>query len=633
MTSINSDFLRRVEPLRNLFAVSLSSISSSPGRTSYQRLLLASALIFFTATGVRFLHWHDMQTQIETGKMHFGMSDQYRSDARVLLSGQFDLFVKGPNPPANSEPMGHPPGYAVWLAALFQLFGDSITLWRFAQILLDAFTVLGVFFFARELLPFAVATIAGLLVAISPQVAYTSIVLLPDSLSVLPIIWAMFLIARCFKRPQLKLVALSGFLIGISCWFRANAMLLPLFLVPLILAFVPRVMRWRFAGALTAATIMVIAPVTIRNLIVFHAFVPLSLGSGIILYEGIADYDDQNRFGLLQKDHLVNEREAQIHNRPDYAHSLFGPDGVARERERTKSALAVIQQNPLWFAGVMGRRVRFMMTFEQTPVVSAVPAVNHTLASTSRVSPEWTKLPRDLLSADHRAAPYVRTADDGWLILEEVPAADAPLFISQAVSVVPRMDHILEVPIDITKGRFVIRLTDPDSRILFASAAVPDLFQGLPADRPPTNVLQIPFVSLDKERLVVSLHGVDGVPVSARLGPISLFQLGESSYTWTRVPRLILRTFQKFFTTRKMWVLILCGLAGMFLAGARRQALTILIVPLYYYVAHSPLHTEYRYVVVNHYFLLIFAAFAIYSTVTFLSRGAQLLRKANRSGA
>ena len=632
MISINFDFFGRSGPLRNCFAPpQLPGLHALPS-SSYRRVLLVSVLIFLTATGVRLLHWHDMQTQIETGKMHFGMSDLYRADARLLLEGQYRLFVQGPNPPTNADVLTHPPGYAVWLAALFKLFGDSLTSWRFAQILIDAFTVLGVFFVARELLPLAAATIAGILAAISPQLAYTSIVLLPDSFSVLPIVWALFLIIRFYKRPALKLVIFCGALIGISCWFRANAMLLPVFLVPLLLFVGPRRNGWRTAAALIASTLIVIAPITLRNMIVFGVFLPVSLGAGITLSEGIADYDDQNRFGLLQKDHLVNQWEAQFYNRPDYAESLYASDGIFREKERTRRALAVIKANPVWFAGVMVKRVGFMMTFEQTPVVSAVPPVSHSLARATSVSPAWTMLPRDLLSSDRKVGQGGKISEEGWLILDEAPA-DAQVFTSRPIPLHPEMDHVLEVPIEITKGRLVLKLIDPGSRTLLASAAVPDAFQGLPAGSVPTNVLQIPFTALGKEQTILSLSAAEGEGVSAQLGPVSLFQAGRSSYTWTRTPRVVLRTFQKFFTTRKMWPVILLGVALMLLSGGWRQALTVLVVPIYYYAAHSPLHTEYRYVIGTHYFLLIFAAFAIYWMGLIVARRGRLAKEGNGSAA
>ena len=39
----------------------------------------------------------------------------------------------------------------------------------------------------------------------------------------------------------------------------------------------------------------------------------------------------------------------------------------------------------------------------------------------------------------------------------------------------------------------------------------------------------------------------------------------------------------------------------------------LLVVPFYYFCTQSALHTEYRYVLVIHYFLFLFAAFAVYS--------------------
>ncbi|HYX41315.1 MAG TPA: hypothetical protein VE821_06440, partial [Pyrinomonadaceae bacterium] len=49
---------------------------------------------------------------------------------------------------------------------------------------------------AAELFPLAVATLAGLLVALSPQLAYHAIALLPDPLAPLPLLIAIWLLIR-----------------------------------------------------------------------------------------------------------------------------------------------------------------------------------------------------------------------------------------------------------------------------------------------------------------------------------------------------------------------------------------------------------------------------------------------------
>jgi hypothetical protein len=111
-----------------------------------------------------------------------------------------------------------------------------------------------------------------------------------------------------------------------------------------------------------------IAPLTIRNVIVFGKLIPVSLGAGQTLIEGIADYNTDGSFGLPQTDIELIRGEAAAYNRPDYANSLFTPDGVERDRARTVRGLAVIRAHPLWFAGVMVRRAASMLRLERTPL-------------------------------------------------------------------------------------------------------------------------------------------------------------------------------------------------------------------------------------------------------------------------
>jgi predicted membrane-bound mannosyltransferase len=73
-----------------------------------------------------------------------------------------------------------------------------------------------------------------MLVALSPQLAYNSLLLLPDSLAVLPILLAIYFIVRARKQSLVIYIIAAGGLIGLSCWLRANALLLAPFLSVLV---------------------------------------------------------------------------------------------------------------------------------------------------------------------------------------------------------------------------------------------------------------------------------------------------------------------------------------------------------------------------------------------------------------
>ncbi|MEO7971062.1 MAG: hypothetical protein ABI698_07180, partial [bacterium] len=119
---------------------------------------------------------------------------------------------------------------------------------------------------------------------------------------------------------------------------------------------------------LLCGALLIIAPLTIRNAIVYGKFIPVSLGAGQTLIEGIADYNSDGSLGLPQTDMELIRGEAETAHRPEYASSLFTPDGIERDRARLARGLAVIRAHPIWFAGVMIRRAASMLRLERTPL-------------------------------------------------------------------------------------------------------------------------------------------------------------------------------------------------------------------------------------------------------------------------
>src|SRR5205085_121572 len=89
------------------------------------------------------------------------------------------------------------------------------------------------------------------------------------------------------KRPRLTTVIAAGAMVGVSCWLRANALMLAPFLAVGVAILVSRGKRLRYGLALVAATAVVIAPITTRNWVLFHRFIPLSIAGGEDLVVGI----------------------------------------------------------------------------------------------------------------------------------------------------------------------------------------------------------------------------------------------------------------------------------------------------------------------------------------------------------
>src|SRR6185436_7488216 len=354
-----------------------SQSSHQPTRLSYVRRRAAIAVaIFLLAFGVRVLTWHD--TRLEVRKVQSVVVADYQRIAQLLRDGGISSFLSRSSPLADLNTLGHPPGYSLLVALIYSVRQSDAAI-QFVQIAADALAAVILFLIVAELLPLSAGVVAGLLAAFSPQFAWNSVLLLPDSISVLPILLAIYLLTRAAKNPRLLIFILIGALIGVSCWLRANTMLLTLFIAAAaLLMFTGK--RRQFALAVICGTLLIVLPLTIRNAIVFHRFIPLSLGAGQTFLEGIADYDKEGRFGVPNTDMGIMKQEAEIYQRPDYYGTLFNPDGVERERARLSRGFAIVRSHPFWFAGVMGKRATSMLRLERSRLLSTEPAITHSLA-------------------------------------------------------------------------------------------------------------------------------------------------------------------------------------------------------------------------------------------------------------
>jgi hypothetical protein len=560
------------------------------------------------------------------------VTSDYKYSAYLIARGDFKGFLYDINR------MGHPPGYPIVLAGIFKMFGDSDDGIQLVQIVCDSMAAVLVFLIVFELFPFGVALIAGSLAALSPQFAYHSVLLLPDSLAVLPIVLAVYLIVRAFKRPASLPLLLAGALIGISCLLRANALMLAPFLAICIAFIAGSGERLRFATALLAGTLLVVAPVTIKNWIVFGHFIPLSLGAGQTLLEGISDYDTEKQLNIPQTDLGIMRQEAEWYQKPEYALLLFGPDGIKRERMRLARGFSVIRSRPLWFLSVISRRAISSLKLDRVPLVAAEAPVSHKLESADQLQPVWSFSPSEFLSGASIASPgtAAELVDDKRLL--RIVGDDTKYgnqFVSPLISVKPDHDYVFRLPFKLEEGRALFKVTGADPNVSqqeALSAAVIDLVEGVPPAEQALKQVELPFVSGKQSQVHLVLANNASAPVRplARMGKMELYELGPSAFQWTRLPRLVIRTLQRFFLTAWMLPLTIFGIVVL-LRTRRFQTLMILLsVPLYYLIFQSALHTERRYVIAIHYFLTIFAALVLWLIWRVIKEGLGRLVFRNR---
>ncbi len=585
------------------------------------------------------MHWQDKRIGFERKEAgNASLLAGYEREAERMIEQGSILYPREPIDSGDARMLVHPPGYSMLIALFYKTPWDAHTGLRLAQIICDSIAALFVFLIAAELLPLISALIGGALVAFSPHLAGYSLWLSADSLAVLPILVSVYLIVRAIKKNRLITIISAGACVGLSCWLRSNGLLLAFFLAVVIFFLFKRGNRLRYSMAFIAAFLVVIAPITVRNIIVFDSFIPLSLGSGITLIEGIADYDTDKRFGMPQYDRDVALKEAEWHGRPDYAGNIWRPDGVERERARFARGLAVIRSNPGWFSGVMLHRAAFMLRYNdagpsnwplntsQAQIVSAEPGFSHQLPASGALMPVWRGSPVDLMAEGISVSTDadIKLANDNQAL--EIRGDDSQFgdqFASGLIAVQKNADYVLRLPANLINRGIAVKVTSEDHRITLASEILDEpkrnkkeSSEDIDSDGDESMALiEIPFASGDRTevRLVISNdHPARGRPL-VRVGQAELVEAGPTAYTWTRWPRALILGVQKnLFKTNLMLPLVVAGVVLLALARHKRALMILLAVPVYFFCTQSALHTEYRYIILIHYFLFIMAAVTLY---------------------
>ncbi|MFL6216896.1 MAG: ArnT family glycosyltransferase [Blastocatellia bacterium] len=635
------------ERARDWFAAELLP----PAATTHKRLLIACAIIFVTATGVRLLYWQDRQLELsEHDTLRQNMARQYRREALRMLAGGGILFPNEAVDPDDAMLLVHPPGYALLMAVSFKAFGERDAPLRWLQIISDALGCVLILLIAAEFLPFAVAATAGSIAALSPQFGYYALQLSPDSLAALPILIAVYLLARVRRRPHLLMFIAAGVMLGLSCWLRANALLLAPFLA-LATFTLKRDRRWRDAAVFIAAVVVTMSPLIIRNRVLFHQAGLLPVPGGLNLVQGIAEMDREGRFGMPRTDVDALQKDIEWHNRPDYAKNLWSPDGIERDRYRAERGLAIIRENPGWFAGAMLRRAAFMLHYNDTtvrdwpfstatvPPVAARAAFSHSLMTSADAAPVWTLTAKDWMMQASHIAPQATTelaADGATFKLTGDDSSFGDQLAATGINVARNTDYVVALSVRVEAGKLAAKVTDAAGQAVLAGAGLSDAplpGRGRDADadddaanQAGLRVTQIAFASGSHEQVRVVLSNNGGQAI-AEVGAVELYEQGRTAQAWTRWLRPLVRGVQKnVYTTARMLVLIGCGLVLLVFARRWQVLVMLLTVPVYYLLTHPAFSTEYRYILAMHFFLFVLAAVALFVMTRGIIEGARRLK-------
>jgi hypothetical protein len=305
--------------------------------------------------------------------------------------------------------------------------------------------------------------------------------------------------------------------------------------------------------------------------------------------------------------------EAEAFNRPDYYGTLFNPDGVWRERMRLKRGLSIAGSHPVWFAGVMLQRAASMLRLERARLISHAPPVAHSF-DVFEITPVRVSSPAELKATSafaSRAKAFL--AQDSQVI--ELTADDSKYgdqLVSAPFQIERNTDYVLTLPLKILRGRMSISVKS--AGVTHISTIV-ETEEMKPPEEQPERLIRLPFVSANDapvQLVIANAASQDSNPL-IRIGTANLYALGPASNTWTRIPRTFVHAQQKLYITAIMLPLAILGLILVARARSFRPLVILLVVPAYYLSIQSATHTEYRYVLSLHYFLLAFAAVFIYT--------------------
>jgi 4-amino-4-deoxy-L-arabinose transferase-like glycosyltransferase len=360
--------------------------------TRIKNQLLPILLVLATLLSVRVLTLMFMRAHLnDPAWFQTGSYAKFDRQARDILDGRQRVFLI--DDPTRTDLAQYPPAFPASVAAIYGLTGKrsayvvQVVQWAI-DLVLSLVLIVGITVTAFG---WRAGFVAGFLVALSPLLAMYAAYPSADTPALWFVLAGNWLLLLAAKRNSVWLAAGAGGLLGIACWIRVN----PLYLAAgwgVVLLLVTK-RPWRRRLAMTAgvvfATGLVISPIVVRNYLTFPDFTPTGGTIGVNLWEGLGETELGRQHGFLFGDDKLIEHERVKMGWPaDTYFDSQWPDGIRRDKERTRESMAFIKQHPVWYAGVMAGRMWGMLKVAGDPVpYCGVSGINVT--SQKCLSPAW----------------------------------------------------------------------------------------------------------------------------------------------------------------------------------------------------------------------------------------------------
>jgi 4-amino-4-deoxy-L-arabinose transferase-like glycosyltransferase len=336
-----------------------------------KRLLVLFAVLVI-ALSVRVLTLQFMRAHLNDASwFQFGSYAIFDQQARDIIDGNQHLFVI--DDPSRTDLVQYPPAYPATVALIYKLTGNhsaysvQVVQW-FGDLLLSFLVIIGI---AVTAFDWRVGLATSFLLALSPLFAMYSAYPSADTPTTWLVLGGNWLLLIAAKRRNVWFALSAGAVLGVACWFRVNPLYLCLFWAIAIFLFLsgPRKRRVFLGAAVVSGTLLVVSPIVLRNYLTFPDFTPTGGTIGINLWEGLGETDLGRRNGFVFGDQKMLEIERRKMGLPEGAVvKAQWPDGIRRDKERTRESLSFIKKHPVWYAGVMLRRMWGMLKVAGAPL-------------------------------------------------------------------------------------------------------------------------------------------------------------------------------------------------------------------------------------------------------------------------
>lgn len=185
------------------------------------------------------------------------------------------------------------PIYPYFLAAIYFIFGHNYSAIFVIQILMHVVNCFLIFLIAREAYNETSGIIAAFLYAFYPGFIFYTGLILSETLTILLLQCSILVLVKGLNDHAIKLVGISGMVLGLSTLCRPTTILYPVFLSVILMIFKNTRHLVRYGLSFMIAMILTLTPWIIRNYVEFGKFIPVSVFSGYNLLLGSISQDNQ----------------------------------------------------------------------------------------------------------------------------------------------------------------------------------------------------------------------------------------------------------------------------------------------------------------------------------------------------